>query len=146
MGKNRIQYFQVEKCWIYQVQSVTTLSPQWGSKWTIFPGCIEYFCGNGSALFWLNIRKRDPGIPFLKSAQLDHNQHSSANIMAAHSHPVQKGDAGITNHLPFQGVSRMISRNTVSQTRLQEEDDWRKGGWAILYTYIHFHFHIYIYP
>lgn len=106
------------KCWLkteynflgtksgsYLVSSPIFIVPPKESKWAVLcSGSIQYFCANDSALFWLNIRKRDAGIPFLKSARLDHSQHSSANIMAAHSHPVQQGDAGITNHLPFRVV------------------------------------------
>lgn len=56
-----------------------TIGPSTGKQVMLFLYYFQNICINGSALFGLFIWTRDAGIPFLKSAQLDHNQHSSAN-------------------------------------------------------------------
>lgn len=72
-------------------------------------------------LLWLCVQHRNVGIPPHDPTQLDHNQHSSENLKAPHSHPVQPGDAGITNPLPFwavQKLSHSVSlRHTNEQTK-----------------------------
>lgn len=111
--------------WIYLCSSFFPLpvEPSTGKQVMLFLYYFQNICINGSALLWLFIWTRDAGIPFLKSAQLDHNQHSSANSAltscAARWCWNNKSSAILSG-------PRMVSLNTLSAW---QDCTSRPGGW-----------------